>query len=160
MKLGSCPFGSDCFYAHIDITGRDVKAQDKSMKTIATERERQRQRNDRRWADASDDDHVDFLLGFLRLLDLHGYPGVRDHYQSLRDDGILFDVDEYDEYYDDDDDDSRLDHVGEDEDSDEDDEGTHSSSVARHIRETLTIDFSELEGLDASDDNNSLDNAD
>lgn len=38
-KLGSCPFGSDCFYAHWDChTGEDMKEQDKSKQQLWHER--------------------------------------------------------------------------------------------------------------------------
>jgi E3 ubiquitin-protein ligase makorin len=44
--LGSCPFGSDCFYAHFDDDGKDIKSQDQTMQQLY--QERQRHRNDRR----------------------------------------------------------------------------------------------------------------
>ncbi|KAL3803157.1 hypothetical protein HJC23_003432 [Cyclotella cryptica] len=44
--LGSCPFGSDCFYAHFDDDAKDIKSQDQTMQQLY--QERQRHRNDRR----------------------------------------------------------------------------------------------------------------
>jgi CCCH-type zinc finger/Ring finger domain/Zinc finger C-x8-C-x5-C-x3-H type (and similar)/RNA-binding, Nab2-type zinc finger len=135
-KLGSCPFGSDCFYAHLDRTGQNVKSQDKSMATIATEREQRRlerniqfhRRNLNRhfqyhpsWDDETlDDDHGEFLLDFLRFLDVHGYPHVRDHFVNSDDDD---DDDEYDE----------------EEDDDDDSQSTHRSDFARHVRVHLPV---------------------
>eukprot|EP00984_Skeletonema_dohrnii_P023875 scaffold12971_cov122-Skeletonema_dohrnii-CCMP3373.AAC.1 len=46
-KLGSCPFGRDCFYAHQDESGVDVKDRDKTMQELFEERERHRNRNRR-----------------------------------------------------------------------------------------------------------------
>ena len=140
-KFGSCPFGSDCFYAHVDRTGRDVKSQDKSMTTIRAERELRRQRQQEqhrrhRWGDdSSEDDHPEFLLDFLRFLDLHGYPHVRDQFMSSDDDD-----DEDEDDYDDDD------YEGQREDDDEDDDDPYgdahsmnSSDFARHVRAYLPI---------------------
>ncbi|KAL7541804.1 hypothetical protein ACHAXR_011235 [Thalassiosira sp. AJA248-18] len=45
-KLGSCSFGSDCFYAHLDRKGREIKSHDKTMQQLYEERQ-QRHRNDR-----------------------------------------------------------------------------------------------------------------
>lgn len=46
-KLGSCPFGRDCFYSHRDESGVDMKESDKTMQELFEERERQRSRNNR-----------------------------------------------------------------------------------------------------------------
>ena len=46
-KLGSCPFGRDCFYSHQDESGVDMKESDKTMQELFEERERQRSRNNR-----------------------------------------------------------------------------------------------------------------
>eukprot|EP00584_Thalassiosira_punctigera_P024928 CAMPEP_0172557356 /NCGR_PEP_ID=MMETSP1067-20121228/72796_1 /TAXON_ID=265564 ORGANISM="Thalassiosira punctigera, Strain Tpunct2005C2" /NCGR_SAMPLE_ID=MMETSP1067 /ASSEMBLY_ACC=CAM_ASM_000444 /LENGTH=248 /DNA_ID=CAMNT_0013346417 /DNA_START=177 /DNA_END=923 /DNA_ORIENTATION=+ len=43
-QLGSCSFGSDCFYAHLDRKGKDIKQRDKTMNQLYEER--QRHRND------------------------------------------------------------------------------------------------------------------
>ncbi|KAL3898131.1 MAG: hypothetical protein SGARI_006751 [Bacillariaceae sp.] len=49
-KLGSCPFGKDCFYAHWDPhTGQDKKSLDKTKKQLWTEKqERKRVKEQRR----------------------------------------------------------------------------------------------------------------
>jgi E3 ubiquitin-protein ligase makorin len=36
--LGSCSFGSDCFYAHLNYKGADIKSQDKTMQQLYEER--------------------------------------------------------------------------------------------------------------------------
>lgn len=41
--LGSCPFGRDCFYAHLDDDGKDIKSQDRTMQQLYEERERHRE---------------------------------------------------------------------------------------------------------------------
>jgi hypothetical protein len=41
-ELGSCPFGSDCFYAHLDDDGKDIKSQDRTMHQLYEERQRHR----------------------------------------------------------------------------------------------------------------------
>lgn len=41
-ELGSCPFGSDCFYAHLDHDGKDIKASDQTMHQLYEERQRHR----------------------------------------------------------------------------------------------------------------------
>lgn len=77
--LGSCPFGRDCFYAHMR-GGKDIKPQEKSMEEIQRDRdERRRHRNlndlemmqmflmlleldrelDEEWSDDSDDSYLD-----------------------------------------------------------------------------------------------------
>ncbi|KAL7497656.1 hypothetical protein ACHAWT_005675 [Skeletonema menzelii] len=46
-KLGSCPFGRDCFFSHEDESGVDMKNRDKTMQELFEERERHRSRNRR-----------------------------------------------------------------------------------------------------------------
>ena len=41
-ELGSCPFGKDCFYQHLDHCGTDIKSQDKTMHQLYEQRQRQR----------------------------------------------------------------------------------------------------------------------
>lgn len=92
QELGSCRFGSDCFYAHIDENGEDMKALDKSMEELARERQRFQEERRRReqqdfrtsllGATESTMEDIDLLLSFLRLLDLYGYQGVREIYWS------------------------------------------------------------------------------
>lgn len=40
--LGSCSFGSDCFYAHLNSKGVDIKSRDKTMQELYEERQRGR----------------------------------------------------------------------------------------------------------------------
>lgn len=42
--LGSCPFGRDCFYQHVDEYGNDLKYLDQSMQDIQEELERRKRR--------------------------------------------------------------------------------------------------------------------
>lgn len=49
-RRNTCPFGRDCFYAHLNQRGEDVKSQDRSKDELFEERER-RQRNRRRQID-------------------------------------------------------------------------------------------------------------
>jgi hypothetical protein len=46
-NLGSCPFGSDCFFAHRDGSGEDVKAQDQTMQELKDLRRRRQQQRRR-----------------------------------------------------------------------------------------------------------------
>jgi len=72
-KLGSCPFGRDCFFAHHDENGVDVKDQDKTMQELFEERERHRsRRNDR----DSDLDMISEML-IMRALQLQLIGGGR-----------------------------------------------------------------------------------
>ena len=41
-RLGSCRFGSDCFYLHLDEDGNDVKSEDHSMAELQEAREKRR----------------------------------------------------------------------------------------------------------------------
>ncbi len=98
-RLGSCPFGSDCFYAHLDASGNDVKALDQSMEELFRERERiQESRRRRRQRDArmsflgvveSNMDDIDVLMSFFRLLHVYGYQGAHELHRS--DDDEVFD---------------------------------------------------------------------
>lgn len=93
-KLGSCPFGRDCFFAHKDENGVDVKDRDKTMQELFEERERHRsRRNDRE----SDLDMIAEVL-IMRALQLQLIGGER---QRPRDQDI-----------DNDDDDGEIDSVG------------------------------------------------
>jgi E3 ubiquitin-protein ligase makorin len=59
--LGSCPFGRDCFYAHLQ-NSKDIKSQDQSMEEIKREREARRQHREI--------DHLEIIQTFLMLLEL------------------------------------------------------------------------------------------
>ena len=61
-RLGSCPFGSDCFYAHASRSGKDIKARDKSMQQLYEMR--QRDRDDR---DNSDMEYITDMLMMMGL---------------------------------------------------------------------------------------------
>lgn len=54
-SLGSCLFGKDCFYAHFDENGRDIKDLDESMQALHSKRTRKRRSR-------SDLDFVTLLL--------------------------------------------------------------------------------------------------
>ena len=45
-ELGSCPFGRDCFYAHRDRKGRDIKRRDRGMQQLYEERRQHRHERD------------------------------------------------------------------------------------------------------------------
>lgn len=93
-KLGSCSFGRDCFFAHHDENGVDVKDRDKTMQELFEERERHRsRRNDR----DSDLDMIAEML-IMRALQLQMIGGERQRPRGQ-------DVD-------DDDDDGENDSVG------------------------------------------------
>jgi hypothetical protein len=102
----SCPFGSDCFYAHLNENGDDVKALGRSMEEIRRDRERaqeeRRQRRQREFrtsllglAESTVED-IDIMLSFLRLLDLYGYQSVQEVYWSDEDDEDDDDISDYD----------------------------------------------------------------
>lgn len=60
--LGSCPFGSDCFYAHLQ-NGKNVKSQDQTMEEIHAEREGRRRHT-------HEMDDLEIIHTFLMLLEL------------------------------------------------------------------------------------------
>jgi E3 ubiquitin-protein ligase makorin len=75
-KLGSCPFGRDCFYAHLSAdTGEDIKLLDDSMEDLQEERRRRRRRRQRRRGTSTTTSHLDeeveMINSFLFLLDLY-----------------------------------------------------------------------------------------
>ena len=59
--MGSCRFGRECFYAHINARGHDVKANDKPRRQPSDYRRRRR---------TSDDDDMMDMYTFFLLLDL------------------------------------------------------------------------------------------
>ncbi|KAL3810232.1 hypothetical protein ACHAXA_003029 [Cyclostephanos tholiformis] len=61
-RLGSCPFGRDCFYAHTSRDGKDIKSRDKSMQQLYETR--QRERNDR---DTRDIEHITDMLMMMGM---------------------------------------------------------------------------------------------
>ena len=44
-ELGNCSFGSDCFYAHLESKGKNIKSRDKTMQELYEGR--QSDRNDK-----------------------------------------------------------------------------------------------------------------
>ena len=81
--LGSCPFGRDCFYAHLDEDGKDVKAQDRSMHQLYEER--QRHRDSRR--EGSDMEMIErlIIMGMQRNLFERGGGGSSTRRRGQRD---------------------------------------------------------------------------
>ena len=65
-RLGSCPFGSDCFFAHTSINGKDIKSRDKSMQQLYEIR--QRDRNERNSNDISYITDMLMMMGLQRHL--------------------------------------------------------------------------------------------
>ncbi|KAL7566307.1 hypothetical protein ACA910_013632 [Epithemia clementina (nom. ined.)] len=79
-KLGSCPYGSDCFYAHLSAeTGLDCKQADRSMKQLYEQRRRHRSQQRRL------EDDIDMISRAMLLMDLYAYRGLGynfDYYDS------------------------------------------------------------------------------
>ena len=69
-ELGSCPFGSDCFYAHFDDDGNDVKSNDQSCEEI--HRQRRRRRRSRRSSSYDRDLEEIELMLMLTFLEMTG----------------------------------------------------------------------------------------
>ncbi|KAL7456533.1 hypothetical protein ACHAWC_008898 [Mediolabrus comicus] len=67
-KLGSCPFGRDCFYAHYDENGIDMKKDDMTMQELFEERERHRLRRDRNRNNRESD--LDMIAEMLMMMAL------------------------------------------------------------------------------------------
>ena len=77
-KLGSCPYGSDCFYAHLSPSGLDCKHADRSMKQLYEQR--RRHRNQRRL-----ENDIEMISRAMLLMDLYAYRGLGyefDYYDS------------------------------------------------------------------------------
>jgi len=72
--FGSCPFGSDCLYAHIDENGQDVKSLDKSMEAIRADRERRQRRRHHHLHGFVDDEEAERI--FMRWLDFQNDPSL------------------------------------------------------------------------------------
>lgn len=70
-ELGSCPFGRDCFYQHLDEYGNDVKHLDQSMQEIQEELERRKRRRQRHLQSQRQiDSELEILDAQLALLQL------------------------------------------------------------------------------------------
>jgi len=81
---GTCPFGSECFYAHLDQDGNDVKAQDDTADVLFQRREAEyqqrrttrRRRRRRRMLGINDEEEEMILMrGFMSLLSMFGEDG-------------------------------------------------------------------------------------
>jgi len=88
-KLGSCPFGKDCFYAHTNRKGKDIKSKDKSMQQLYEERNRQR-----------GGDGIDYITDMLLMIGLQRHL-ARQERGNRRGDGEESSDDEYDDHEDD-----------------------------------------------------------
>eukprot|EP00527_Entomoneis_sp_CCMP2396_P003012 CAMPEP_0198155108 /NCGR_PEP_ID=MMETSP1443-20131203/68966_1 /TAXON_ID=186043 /ORGANISM="Entomoneis sp., Strain CCMP2396" /LENGTH=349 /DNA_ID=CAMNT_0043821849 /DNA_START=106 /DNA_END=1155 /DNA_ORIENTATION=+ len=82
--LGSCPYGKDCFYAHIDDTGKDCKPQDLSMQQLYEQRQRKHRSSasgsssrQGRQSATSLQNEIDLITRML-LLDMYAYRGHGD----------------------------------------------------------------------------------
>ena len=76
-KLGSCPFGCDCFYAHYDENGIDMKKDDMTMQELFEERERHRLRRRRDRNNRESD--LDMIAEMLMMMALQRqFGGGRD----------------------------------------------------------------------------------
>mmetsp|Transcript_64064 Transcript_64064/g.184118 ORF Transcript_64064/g.184118 Transcript_64064/m.184118 type:complete len:381 (-) Transcript_64064:107-1249(-) len=116
-ELGSCPFGSDCFYAHLNSGGEDVKDQDKTMAQLREEKqEQQRERMARTRREITGDIIAEYMIAmdfeqradlgmeamvmdFLRLVDVYGFDGARAIFMS--DDEEEEEEEDFDEDYED-----------------------------------------------------------
>ena len=78
--LGSCPYGSDCFYAHLDEEGDDCKADDCSMKELYETRQKQR-RNRRRRGDSVESE-LEHFSQLLMMMQMQGLLGDSDEEDS------------------------------------------------------------------------------
>ena len=87
-KLGSCPFGKDCFYAHLSRKGKHIKGRDKSMQQLYEAR--QRTRNNHRDRDLEYITEMLFMMGLQRHLARRGRDGGGDEDNSDDDSPDIF----------------------------------------------------------------------
>ena len=99
-ELGSCTFGKNCFYAHLDGSGKDIKSRDESMQELYEKRigRRERRNRDRLAPD------LDMLTEILLMM------GLRRHLEGGRN---IRPTDEEEDDDDDDDDDDVFDVLNE-----------------------------------------------
>lgn len=90
-KLGSCPFGKNCFYAHTNRKGKDIKSKDKSMQQLYEERRRGGRNND---------DDIDYITDMLLMIGLQRHL-ARQERGNRRGDVEESSDDEYDDHEDD-----------------------------------------------------------
>lgn len=69
-KLGSCPFGRDCFYAHKNERGVDMKGRDKTMEELFEERERHRNRRNRNRRGGGHSSDLDMIAEMVMMMAL------------------------------------------------------------------------------------------
>jgi len=84
-SLGSCPYGSDCFYSHLDEEGDDCKADDCCMNELYKTRQKQR-RNRRRMGNSAESE----LENFAQLLMMMQIQVVGDSDEADSDDELDF----------------------------------------------------------------------
>ena len=96
-KLGSCPFGSDCFFSHQDESGMDMRTRDKTMQELFEERERHRSRNRRNNRDSDLDMIAEMLMAMAleRQFNRGGRGGGASTIFGERDEAV--DDDDYDD---------------------------------------------------------------
>ena len=82
--LGTCLFGSDCFYAHLDEKGNDIKSFDKTMQELYEERKR---RKSRRCVDT--DAILEMLMTVLQRDLYQGQRGQADNDRFERERSVL-----------------------------------------------------------------------
>ena len=87
-KLGSCPFGRDCFYAHKSKKGKDMKRSDKSMQQLYEAR--QRDRSNMRDRDLEHITEMLLMMGLQRHLARRGVDNEEDDDDSDDDDDDVF----------------------------------------------------------------------
>lgn len=69
-KMGSCPFGRDCFYAHFNESGVDVKERDKTMEELFQRRNNRRRNNNNN--NNNRDSDLDMITEMLMMMALQG----------------------------------------------------------------------------------------
>ena len=85
---GTCPFGSECFYAHLDQDGNDVKAQDETADVLFQRREdeyqqRRRTRRRRRLGINDEEEEMFLMRGFMSLLSMFGEDGDDEDWTEI-----------------------------------------------------------------------------
>lgn len=72
-ELGSCPFGSDCFYAHLNHKGVDIKTQDQTMQELYEERQRGRHEQNEFERERA----MEYMAEMIMMLGLQRHLGIR-----------------------------------------------------------------------------------
>lgn len=76
-SLESCPYGSGCFYAHIDEEGENCKSDDLTMKELWEKRRNQRSRSQRR-RNGFERDIVENFANMLMMMHYNDFDEVDD----------------------------------------------------------------------------------